>query len=451
MLTAYSRVTVVSPERTVDLALPSALPLSDVVPQVLRFCSPNTERDRPTSWTLARVGGTPIPLGQTLSDAGVLDGEVLELRGQRAAVKPAVVEDVRDAVEDSTDDAGGVWSPRTTVTYALLAVAAAFTLLGLLQYFLPYLVTGDETVKIISGFVVVAAMLGGAAWATQVSHPWVEQTCIAVGMGWGYLVGTSLAASADLRPEWGWMIGLSCAAAVAGGGRILTPSGIAHVSWSAFVLVAGVTAGVLGLITAIYIPPLQDARVVPVVFLLVVGILPRVSLSVGGVASADYRVRNAASVTAQQLQARYRESNGLLVGALLGIGTVVVWASWYLQGSDLWWDRYLVISIGLVAILRSRVFSRTQHLVPLRVAGTIVLVLEFLSFAQDYDAMNTWLVLTFVAVGVATVGISSLGMSDVTRARIKRTLNVVEFLIVIEMIVMMAGATGVFEKFGGMV
>ena len=450
MLTAYSRVTVVSPERTVDLALPSALPLSEVVPQVLRFCSPNTERDQPTAWTLARVGGTPIPLGQTLSDAGVLDGEVLELRGQRANVKPAVVEDVRDAVEDSTDEAGGVWSPTTTVTYALLATAAAFTVIGLLQLLAPSLVTGDDTVEIVSSFVVVALMLGATAWATQFSHAWVEQVCLGVAMGWGYLVGSSLAVTAELDSEWAWMIGFSCVAAVAGGGRILTPSGIAHVSWSAFVLVAAVTSGVVGLITAIDIPPLQDVRAIPVVFLLVVGILPRVSLSVGGLASADYRVRNAASVTSVQLRARYRESNGLLVGALVGIAVVVVWAAWYLQQSDLWWDRYLMISLGLVAILRSRVFSRIQHLVPLRVAGTIVLVLEGLSFAQEYDAMHTWVVLIFVGAAAALVGTSTLGMSDVTRARIKRTLNLVEFLIVVEMLVMMCGAMGVFDKVGGM-
>ena len=446
MLTAYSRVTVVSPERTVDLALPSALPLAEVVPQVLRFCAPSTERDRPSAWTLARVGGTPIPLGQTLSDAGVLDGEVLELRGQRATIKPAMVEDVRDAVEDSTDESGGVWSSTTTVTFALLATAALFAVIGLLQFATPWMVTGDDAVEITSGFVVTATLLGAVAWATQVSHAWVEQVCLAVAMGWGYLVGSSLATVSELAPEWNWIIGLSCAAAVAGGGRILTPSAIGHVSWSVFTLAAGAVAGTLGLITRFDIPPLQDARAIPVVLLLIVGVLPRVSLSVGGVASADYRVRNAASVSSEQLRARYRESNGLLMGALAGIGTVVVWASWQLQASDLWWDRYLCASLGLVAVLRSRVFSRTLHLVPLRVAGAVVLVLELLAVSQDVDAMRTWIVLIFVGVAAALVGVSSLGMSAVTRARVKRTLNIVEFLIVIEMIVMMCGAMGVFEK-----
>src|SRR4051812_47936662 len=107
VLTAYSRVTVVSGARKVDLALPSALPVADVVPQVLRYCVPDGEQQRPTAFTLARLGGLPLSLNQTLAEAGVLDGEVLELRSDGASVRPALVEDVRDALEDSVDAAGG--------------------------------------------------------------------------------------------------------------------------------------------------------------------------------------------------------------------------------------------------------------------------------------------------------------------------------------------------------
>ncbi|MGH3425758.1 MAG: EsaB/YukD family protein, partial [Nocardioidaceae bacterium] len=75
MLTAYSRVTVVTAERKVDLALPTSLPVADVVPQVLRYCAPPDGTDKPTAWTLARIGGQPLAFNQTLSDAGVLDGD----------------------------------------------------------------------------------------------------------------------------------------------------------------------------------------------------------------------------------------------------------------------------------------------------------------------------------------------------------------------------------------
>ncbi|MBA2550180.1 MAG: EsaB/YukD family protein, partial [Nocardioidaceae bacterium] len=103
-----------SGSRKVDLALPNALPLADVLPQVLRFCLTADDAHRPQAWSLARLGGVPLPLTQTLAEVGVGDGEVLELRGQAAAVRPALVEDVRDAVEDSVDVAGGWWTPSTT-------------------------------------------------------------------------------------------------------------------------------------------------------------------------------------------------------------------------------------------------------------------------------------------------------------------------------------------------
>ena len=63
VLSAYSRVTVVGDGRAVDLALPSGLPLADVVPQVLRFCAPAEGIERPEAWTLARLGGPVLALG----------------------------------------------------------------------------------------------------------------------------------------------------------------------------------------------------------------------------------------------------------------------------------------------------------------------------------------------------------------------------------------------------
>ena len=127
MLTAYSRVTVVTPDRSVDLALPSALPLSEVLPQLMHFVAPDGTDGVPATWALGKVGGASLLLSQTLAEAGVLDGDVLELRAGQDEVRAAVVEDVRDAVEDSVDASGGVW---TTLTTASFAVVTASVVLG---------------------------------------------------------------------------------------------------------------------------------------------------------------------------------------------------------------------------------------------------------------------------------------------------------------------------------
>ncbi len=45
--------------------------------------------------------------------------------------------------------------------------------------------------------------------------------------------------------------------------------------------------------------------------------------------------------------------------------------------------------------------------------------------------------------------LSTLQISDITRARVKRWLNVIEFLVVVDLLVVLFGALGVYEKMGG--
>jgi hypothetical protein len=43
------------------------------------------------------------------------------------------------------------------------------------------------------------------------------------------------------------------------------------------------------------------------------------------------------------------------------------------------------------------------------------------------------------------VGISILNLSDITRARVKRLLNVVEFLVVVDLVVVTMGAVALYD------
>ncbi|MGH3681075.1 MAG: EsaB/YukD family protein, partial [Natronosporangium sp.] len=132
MPTAYSRVTVVNGDRRVDLALPSALPLSDVLPQLLGYCAPDTRPDRPAGWALARLGGGPLSLTDTLAESGVTDGDILELRTGPETIHPAYVEDVRDVVEDAMDESARPWRPSTTIGFGLATGGVGLALATLL-------------------------------------------------------------------------------------------------------------------------------------------------------------------------------------------------------------------------------------------------------------------------------------------------------------------------------
>lgn len=447
MQTAYSRVTVVTDQRTIDLALPSALPLADVMPQIMRYAAPEREDSTATAWTLARIGGPTLPLVQTLEDAGVLDGEVLELRSHRDDVSPALVEDVRDAVEDTVDAAGGVWSTTTTRSAVVLGGSLLLAVWAAVSFLLDP-VEGSSTWTRLDGVVgagaAVATLLLATWWAARFARSLDAQVAAAAALLWGFLLGRAIA---EPVPETvGLMVAVAVAAAVAGAARLLTAAATAHAAFAVVVLAAVLLQGAATTLAGI--EAMQGVRALPVLALLIVGVLPRVSLSVGGLASADYRVRHVGQLDLAALRRRYQASNDVLIGALLGIAAVVAALGIVLDLSSEPWDRTLAVVVTVAALLRSRVFSRIQHVLPLRLAAGVVAVAAAVATAAADADLSPFLVPATAALVAAAVGVGSISISEISRARVKRTLNIVEFLVVVTMLVVLAGALGLYGQLG---
>ncbi|MFC5676452.1 type VII secretion integral membrane protein EccD [Aeromicrobium endophyticum] len=449
MQTAYSRVTVVTAERTIDLALPSALPLSDVLPQVMRYAAPDTAPGSPTSWTLAPLGGATLALSQTLSDAGVLDGDVLELRAQQDDVRPATVEDVRDTVEDSVDASGGVWSTLTTRSYTVLLGSVLLAVLGIGSW----LTTRLDGSGALAGAgdpapagIVVAALLFATWWAATLARVLDAQVAAATAMVWAAVLGSAIGDRAEVDTWEVLAFAVVAVAVTAGVARLLTPAATAHLAAAAVLLVVGLAHAVVDATSA---PVEQATRILPVLALLTVGTIPLISLSVGGVASADYRVRHVGRLDLTALQARYRASNAVLIGSLVGIALVVVWGGIALDLRDDPWDRTLAVSLAVAATLRSRLFSRTPHMLPLRTAGLVVVAFVASRFTIEHADAAPWLAVVVAAAMLAAIGLTSAPMSDITRARVKRLLNILEFLVVVDLLVVLCGAIGIYERIGG--
>jgi hypothetical protein len=265
-------------------------------------------------------------------------------------------------------------------------------------------------------------------------------------MLWAALLGSVIGERADLETWETLVVALAAVAVVAGAARVLMPVVTGHLAAAVVLLVAGLLQAAAGWtdVSVQHVP-----RVLPVLFLLVVGSLPLLSLSVGGLASADYRVRHVGRLDLVTLRARYQASNAVLVGALVGIALVIVWGGITLDLAGSSWDRTLALSLAAAAILRSRLFSRTPHMLPLRTAGVVVVAFAMARFAVDEQSAASWLLIAVAVLLLAAIALSSLQMSDITRARVKRWLNAVEFLVVVDLLVVLVGALGVYEKIGG--
>jgi type VII secretion integral membrane protein EccD len=100
------RLTVATPVRTVELALPVDVPLVSLLPAVLRFGGRELA-DRGLThdgWVLQRLGEPPLAQTATLSELDVHDGDTLYLRPRRAAAPEAVYDDLADGLASATKE-----------------------------------------------------------------------------------------------------------------------------------------------------------------------------------------------------------------------------------------------------------------------------------------------------------------------------------------------------------
>jgi type VII secretion integral membrane protein EccD len=98
-----SRVTVIGDRKRVDVALPAATPIGEYVARLARICGQDRDPVMPPAWSLAIAGDPPLPLGASLSEFGIGDGQVLYLRNTaREPAEAPIVEDLDELVADET-------------------------------------------------------------------------------------------------------------------------------------------------------------------------------------------------------------------------------------------------------------------------------------------------------------------------------------------------------------
>lgn len=128
--------------RLTEMALPSELPLREILPAVQRIVQPGGDGsvdrtgDRPgdpagapnpVRLSLAPVGGAPFSLDATLDTVGVVDGDLLALQAVPAGPPaPRIVEDIADAAVIFSEARERQWGP------AHIARGAAVALVGLI-------------------------------------------------------------------------------------------------------------------------------------------------------------------------------------------------------------------------------------------------------------------------------------------------------------------------------
>ncbi|MGV9798710.1 type VII secretion integral membrane protein EccD [Mycobacterium sp. NPDC003449] len=153
--------------RLTEMALPSELPLREILPAVQRIVLPangeGTDAPDPVRLSLAPVGGVPFSLDATLDTVGVADGDLLALQAVPAGPPaPRIVEDIADAAVIFSAARRRPWGPSSIARGAALALIGLI-LIGTGVALAHRVVTGELLGLFVVSGIAVAAALGALA------------------------------------------------------------------------------------------------------------------------------------------------------------------------------------------------------------------------------------------------------------------------------------------------
>lgn len=129
--TGLVKVTIATPRRRIDLALPEHAAVAEILPGLLARAGEGLAEVGVTGgWLLRRPDGTAFDLDRTLGAHRVRDGEILHLTPRKTEWPELEYDDLIDAIATGSGRTGGTWGPRHT-RLAGLTVGGAAILLGL--------------------------------------------------------------------------------------------------------------------------------------------------------------------------------------------------------------------------------------------------------------------------------------------------------------------------------
>ncbi|NBE82880.1 type VII secretion integral membrane protein EccD [Micromonospora rubida] len=447
-----SRITIVAPRTRMDLALPTDVPLADLLPTLLRHAGEDLADDgvRHGGWSLARLGGQPLDGGRTAAQLGLRDGEVLYFTPRAAAAPEIVFDDVVDAVATATNQRPGSWQVGTTRSFSVLFAAAALSAGALAALFAgpPQLPGAIAALLVAVALVVSAAVLSRAAGDSRTGS-----VLALAGIGHAAIGGllvlagdralTELASPHVLLAATAVVV-FGAVAALAVGDRLPlffgatavgAAVGLGAVVSLAFSVGAPAAAAVVATVAFGFLPalPMASYRLAR---------LPVPSIPTG----PDDLKTDTETVDGRQVLRLSERADAFLTGLLWTVALLVLGGEVVLALDGRLPSTLLCLVLALLSLLRARPFIGRAQRAPVLLAGTLGLGL---TAAATFAAGSTALRLGVVLGGLVVVAVISLiyGLT-VAGKRISpvwgRLLDIVEIMLIISLVPLAAWVCGLY-------
>jgi type VII secretion integral membrane protein EccD len=444
-----ARVTVATPRRRVDVALPGSAIVADLLPQLLALAGDGLADDGEAhgGWTLRRSTGEPLDAVRSLAAHGVRDGEVLHLVPRRTDWPEVAYDDIVEVIASGARRTGRAWDAVATRRCGL-AVTSVTLLLGLVGL----ATAGRPTVTTAAVAAGVAAVLTalGVVLSRALSDAGAGGVVGACALPYAFVAGAFAAAPGVRVGAPGVLFGSAALLVVAAVGLVGVAAGLR-------VYVAGVFAGVAGLVGAtLSLAGVSVAGAVAVVVTVAIGALPGyppISVWLGRVPVPVMPARPEEILKERTLPGRddvfsaVARANELLTGAATGTalvsaagGAVLVWSARPVSVA-------LALTAAVALLLRGRLFAAPAQRVPLLAAGAVVLGLGLVAWmAHASGATGRFAAAVATLVVAAVVLTASLVYSRRPPSpRAGRLADILDVLAVLALVPLACGVAGLFE------
>lgn len=378
----HCRITVVGERRQVDLAVPAGAPIASYVDTLARLCEQEEVDIMPSAWSLATATAEPFAPEWSLTELGIVDGQILYLRDMIAdEFTEPVVHDVGERVAEAPQGPlDGRWNVHVrtiAVTVLGLGWLVATLILAAGRHQVSPTALGAEALA-------AGLVLPALAWMAG-EHAWPVPRSLRTTLALCAVPVLALAAQTLAAANWGERMdgphasmtagGLTTCALVIGAllGAFLAYAGAPGAATAA-VLVAAVAAAVVGCALALTrADTVQSAAVVAVVAF---GLLTIAPITVGRLVAftgrrAEARTPAPESEETDTVAAAVRSATVLLV--LWSGGLCVVLAATLIELADSRSACAAAVAgcLGLALLLRAGAGRLVAEVVPVGLAGAI--------------------------------------------------------------------------------
>lgn len=450
---SLARVTVASPRRRMDVALPDNLLVGELLPHLLRHAGDGLGDDgeRHGGWELRRATGTVLEPTRNLAVQGVRDGELLHLLPRRSDWPELAYDDVVEVIAGGARLHGRSWDNTATLR-AGMALAVGVLGLGLSTV----LLAGPPWPLPAGAAIVVAVlfMATGIVASRAFANAAAGGVAAAAGLPFGFVGGVLVMAPADTGPTGIGAPNLLLGSAVLVALGVIGYTGVAARQQ---LFTAGVAIGGWGALAAVLcVAGMTTAGAAALTLALVISMLPGYPLTASWVGRLpvpqvpdrperlieDRPMPDRGSVFAAVARTTELLSGLLLATALVsGVSMAVL-----LLVTPSRTATVLTACAALALLLRGRLFPVPRQRLPLLLGGTAGLALLFLGSALDAGrgAPRLGYLLVAVVVAAGAFGAGLLFSRRPPSPYLGRAADIADVVALMVLIPLACGVVGVF-------